>query len=354
MKPKISLLIIFTLLLLKFSVAQDYKPAYIIKNQRDTTFGTGFMSRDQETCTFKGISSDESILIHPEEIDAFRVIDGNYYVSRQIMESDGKIKWYFLEFLVDGEIDLFSISYSKRYFIKKENEPFLELNDKITSFTKIDGKEYTVKDHKYIGYMRVYMSDTPELYPEIDKLDNLSQRQLVKISTDYHNAVCSDDECVNYTKKIPKLTYQLELLTGAEFHNHYYSPVIGVLLHASKAALNNRISLNIGFLYSDKFYISKDYYKVKNYHYRIKIPLSFQIIFGHKALKPTIAIGFTTGAIYIDSFQGGLIYSISDKFAINLSAAIDGIIPLIMNEHRDIYDNPFGHTFNLGLLYKIK
>ena len=111
----------------------DFSPSLIVNRQNDTIYGVGNISKNQEYCLFKKFDAKDFTKYYPNEISAFRIIDGKYFVSREIKESNGKLNWYFLEFLVDGEIDLFSISSSGRYFIKKENEDFLELNDKIKS-----------------------------------------------------------------------------------------------------------------------------------------------------------------------------------------------------------------------------
>lgn len=355
MKAKIYILLIFTLSIIQnYAYPQKLKPAYIVKNKVDTIYGSGNVNRDQEFCFFERSGSKEKLKFYPQEIDAFRIIDGKYYVPRQIPDKKGELKWYFLEFLVDGEIDLFAISHYRRFFIKKDNEPFLELDDNDENIERIDGQEYMVKDKTYIGYIRVYMSETPELYPKIDRMDNLNQRDLVKISTDYHHAVCDDYDCINYSKKLIKITYQLELYSGAEYHNSYYTPMAGALLHISKPMKNSRFGIKVGLLYADHWAVDKSEYYPEERDYRIKIPLSVQFAFGKRKFKPAISVGFITGTWLLDTFQAGFIYSFSDKFGICLNGSIDGVIPLLLGNHNDMYNNPFGHSLSFGLVYTIK
>jgi len=71
----------------------DSKPAYIISSNGDTTFGTGYMGWSQDYCMFKKLNVSEFRLISPVEISAFRIIDGKNYVSGQVKDFDGKLKW---------------------------------------------------------------------------------------------------------------------------------------------------------------------------------------------------------------------------------------------------------------------
>ncbi|NJN25556.1 MAG: hypothetical protein HC819_06135 [Cyclobacteriaceae bacterium] len=268
----------------------EFKPSLIVNLQNDTIYGIGNISKNQEYCLFKKFDAKEFTKYYPNELSAFRVINGKYFVSREIKESDNKAKWYFLEFLVDGEIDLFLISSSGRYFIKKENEDFLELDDGINSIQNIGGKDYIVQNKQYLGYIRAYMSEAPELFPKIDEMDILDQRDLVNISIDYHNAICNEYECVNYTKFIPKVTYKLELLSGATYHNKYYAPQFGFLVHIWRPLKNEKLYLKMGIIYSDKPYLNKSIIKANEHDYNIKFPVSFQYVFGKRDFKQRLLL----------------------------------------------------------------
>lgn len=331
----------------------EFLPSLIVSHQNDTIYGVGNMSKNQEHCLFKSIDEEEYLKYYPDEINVFRIIGGKYYVSREITESNGKVKWYFLEFLVDGEIDLFAITSSGRYFIKKENEHFLELNDNIESVQAIKGKDYLIQDKRHLGYIRAYMSETPELFPKIDKMGRLSQRDLVNLSVDYHYAVCDEGGCVNYTKRIPKVTYKFELISGVTCHNNYYAPQVGFLVHIWRPLKNEKLYLKTGILYSDRPDWKKDYYKEDKYDYSIKFPVSFQYVFGRKDFKPTISIGFPTGIFPISSCQGGFIYSFSRKFELSFSGSVDGLLSLPLGEHRNLYNSALGHTLSFGLIYNL-
>ena len=96
MNTKLFLLTLILFILSIYSYSQkDFKPAYIIKNGIDTIYGTGNISVDHEYCLFKRIHAQKHTKIYPDEIDAFRIIEGKYYVSREIQEENEKIHKFF-------------------------------------------------------------------------------------------------------------------------------------------------------------------------------------------------------------------------------------------------------------------
>lgn len=178
--------------------------AYIITYGNDTINGYGDMNASQDYCVFKELSSDKRKKYFPQDIAAFRFEGGDYFVARQIPFNSNKSEFKFLELLVDGEVDLYALGSSGRFYLEMEGEEFLELQDNQYVTQEIDGRDYNVKDNRYIGYIRYYLKDAPELYPKIDKMDVLNQKDLVKIAVEYHNIVCDEYDCVDYTKKVSR------------------------------------------------------------------------------------------------------------------------------------------------------
>lgn len=364
MKLKKILITIFLLIVIKISFSQeDINSSFIIKNETDTIFGTIRLSPNQEYCLFKRVDDMEFKKYFPNEIDAIKIKDEKYFVSKQVIEPKGDLKWYFLEYLVDGEIDLYIITSVARYFIEKDGMELIEINDNIKIHKKIDGKDYIIIDKKYLGYLRLYMSEAPELHSKINSMNALSQKKLVKLSVDYHNTVCKNYQCINYTKEIPSITFKIETLTGFNRHNSYYSPHFGFLIHFNIPLKSRQLYIKGGILYSDSPYDFKSRNTKNEKDYGFLIPVSFQYVFGNKAFKPTIALGTQIYpvdsyqfalSLYMNFFQGGFQYSLSDKFELNFSSSIDGLAALSFGLHKDLFNNNFGHSFNFGLLYKIK
>ena len=348
------LLTIYLCILVQISFSQsDFKPAFIIKSSSDTVYGIGNMSKNQKYCLFKKAGSEEFTRYMPGEIKAFKIIEGKYYVPKHINENSNLKSWYFLEYLVDGEIDLYTIQKTDRFFLQKNDGELIELKDDIKKIRNIDGEEYMVQNKKYLGYIRATMKDAPELYPRIDQMAKLNQRNLVKISVDYHDAVCDDYDCINFTKKIPDNRYKIEIFSGFTRHNSFYSPHVGIMVHAWMPLTNERLYIKGGILYSDRPHWQK-ISPVHNSGYNIKFPVSLQYVFGKKSFKPTIAVGFPAGTFLTSSIQTGFIYSFSKDIELHINASLDGLIRYSKNYHDIYYDTPLAHSINVGLSYRLK
>jgi hypothetical protein len=347
MRQHIFFTLIFFLCFKNTYSQKDYVASYIIKNNLDTVFGFGIISLDQKYCLFKKNNDSVVVKYNPGDIDALRIINGKYYKSMQIPFDTDSLRWCFLEYLVDGEIDLFALDYDRKFFMKKENEPLIELNDRKSYNKKIDGVEYNIHDTKYLRYMKYYMQDAPQLLPKIEKLDRLYQSNLVNIAVDYHNAVCKNYECINYTKKITKQFIKIESAFGINYHNRYYSPFISTLFHLVPFTRQEYFFIVIGLLYSDKPHYMKENDEIDKYDYNITFSGSCEFVIGKKRIKPILSFGYIYE--YGPTIQTGLIYSISNRFELIMKGAYDGY-PFYSKLY---FNNSFGHSLSLGFIYKL-
>jgi hypothetical protein len=151
----------------------------------------------------------------PDEIICIRFSDSKNYVSREIInkktkdnifEKDTivfKHEKYFLEYLLDGKVDIFVLHEidKKRYFIEKPGTPISELKFSETIIIE-KGIKYTYVDPRLKGFLLYYMSDSPSIREQIANLKSLNQKALINLSEKYHYSVCPDEECINYTKKL--------------------------------------------------------------------------------------------------------------------------------------------------------
>lgn len=349
---KLFFLFFWITLFFEVSAQKGFEPAFIVKKS-DTIFGTGRMSNNQKYCLFKKTVEDDYNTYYPGDVDLFRIVDGKYYVSRQIEEPNGKLEWYFFEFLVQGEINLFLlVSNTSRYFIEKDEDNLIELHDNVKRNVQVEGRDFTMIDRIYIGLIKAYMKDAPELFDRIDGLGSLNQRDLVKLSVDYHNLVCDDYECIDYTKRIPKVLYKLEAVSGINYHNSFYTPHFGFLLHVWRPLISQRLYIKTGIIYSDRPDFRK--HTRKNDKYSIKVPLSFQYVIGENAFKPSVGYGYSTGIYFISSLNLGFIYSFSEKMELSFSSSVDGpFLFALPGIYESVFDNRFAHTISFGLLYTL-
>jgi hypothetical protein len=193
--------ILFIIFLLSANLifAQSYlKPAYIITKQNDTIWGKGIIDTKQNYCLF--MPNNERIqYVYPDKAKEFRILNGGKYLSKQVDN-----KFIFLEYLVEGELDLFVLRKdgADRYFIQKADRPLMEIIYDKEELAYIDGIQYQYRDKRYVGLMKTYMMDSPEMYHQIDKMEVIKQQSLIDLAEKYHNSICFDRECIVYTKKL--------------------------------------------------------------------------------------------------------------------------------------------------------
>ena len=179
----------------------DFKRGFIVVED-DTIHG--FIdyttpNTNSNYCFFKRDSLDEILKYTPHEIDAYGIDSSKLFV-RKTVTIDDKQETVFLEYLVDGVVDLY---YCRRlntnfYFIEKEGTIY-SLSNKEVAIT-VNSQEMIKESKEYVGILAWLMSDAKEIRSEIYSTE-LNHNSLIKLSKDYHNTVCDDEECIVYFKK---------------------------------------------------------------------------------------------------------------------------------------------------------
>ncbi|WP_016775860.1 hypothetical protein [Anaerophaga thermohalophila] len=187
---KLKNLILFGLL---FSIGllnaqTDFRPGYIIKNTGDTLNGDIDYRGDllmSRLCKFR---DKENIIkdYSPNDIIAFRFIDGKYYVSREI--NDRRV---FLEYLIKGKVNIYYMrdENGDHYYLDKEDVKLTEIPYE-EGIKYIDDKQVFYESKKHIGLLNYFMQDAPEFQSRIQSLKKPEHQTLIKLAEDYHNAVC--------------------------------------------------------------------------------------------------------------------------------------------------------------------
>jgi hypothetical protein len=218
---------IFTLVILFFSKGiiysqSEFRNGYVIKNNNDTIFGLINYSSivNFKKCVFKKNTHSEIIEFVPNEIKAYRFIDGKYYISKQL-ETNKTKDLIFLEFLINGIVDiyLYRDSYGDHYFIDKGDSILIELKNEKKTIV-LNNIEYQKESKEYIGTLKYIFQNSPSVSKKADRV-SLNSKSLIDITREYHENICSNEECIIYEKKIPKLRPQLEigLLIGLNVYN---------------------------------------------------------------------------------------------------------------------------------------
>lgn len=250
-KQLVSLLFLCSIALSSIYSQVDFRSGSIITPNQDTI--RGFIDYKSNSslsnfCRFKTKQDSDVQEYTPSTISGFRFDGGKYYIAKKV-ERDT----FFLEFLIQGEVDIFylRIGNEDRYFLEKEKLDLIEIPYK-ESVKKQDGKHYLHTTKKHIGILNYYMKDAPRLKTRIDKFGKPNHDNLINLARNYHNMVCEDEICVVFEDKIPKVVLSPEFRMGL-FHLNNSETFIdknviqyGLLLHIEMPRRYNKLYAEIG------------------------------------------------------------------------------------------------------------
>ena len=204
-------ILVLTLFTLNLYSQDKMDSCFYVTGENDTIRGTGFMDKNQVSFSFRAFQSNQLHVFTPEDIREIKFSDGRYFLSQTIINTKliggffGKVDVYeskfncFLEYLFDGEVDILRL-YDRgfnRYFIVKEGLPMKELVYEEKYYRK-EGKTHSYIDHKFKGYLRIYMSDSPETWELIDNLRTFNEKILLDLVESYHRNIAYDGELTRY------------------------------------------------------------------------------------------------------------------------------------------------------------
>jgi hypothetical protein len=289
-------LVSFLILITSGLLAQrDFRPGYIISYNNDTTFGRInykgelFMSRE---CEFRDTISENVNLFLPDDILAYRFIDGKYYVSREV---DGSK--VFMEFLINGEINIYSWrhKYGDHFFIEDDSTSLTEIPFE-EGIRYIDDKPVFFESTKHTGVLLYFMKDAPELESRIKSIKKPDQKNLIKLAEDYHNIVCQDEECIIYEAN--KSPVFIELLFEAGYLNMNFDKVTDVLKQENHIDLNLVLYIGMPRVNENLYFKTGIQYKgviadsVDVKYNVFTFPFAMEYRFQKRKFQPTLGFGF--------------------------------------------------------------
>ena len=211
---------LFCLIFLQFCFIsfgqKGYRPGYIITYNSDTL--RGFIKlksnfENSKSCIFKEEKNQPPKVFSPDDIGAYRIENGKYYLSKDIV-IDSLKKKIFLEYLVDGIVNLYYYKDPGReyYFIEKDTILSRLSNERSTVTVKGTGPQgeyeesYFKNSNQYKRILQYLFQESPEVLKEIPNTA-FDYRPLIKITEDYHKSVCKDFNCIDFTKSTNKSLY---------------------------------------------------------------------------------------------------------------------------------------------------
>ncbi len=355
---KFKKLVLFGLLLScgVLNAQTDFRPGYIIKTIGDTIFGQIDYRGDiimSSLCKFKDVHNT-IIEYSPNDIEAFRFLESKYYVTKVIDN-----KKAFLEYLIKGKINIYYMRDEKgdHYYLDKEDVELTEIPYE-EGIEYVDNKRVFYNSKKHIGLLIYCTQDDPDLIAEIRSIKKPEHQNLIKLAEDYHNAVCNDEKCIIYEKRLPLLKISMLPYVGLAKYKGWdkFINELGGYLYIWAPRTNENIYFKTGLVYHKIFDTST---VLKIY----KIPIQIQYIYRAKRIQPKLSGGFDilslklnkynddyfyNGLIYTFCLNTGLDYKISNKIYLSTAFNTDITPPIIVSTNEDLKFHLISYSMFIG------
>jgi len=247
------------------SAQSNFKHGYVIKNNNDSIVGLVDFRTDgvnSTVCRFKSSDTDAEQLFYPGDIAKYRFInEGKYYVSREV-EIDSVTRRVFLEYLVQGMMDLYYYYYDDK--IRQDYYFFENSDGKMISITMVPDPIVNTKriksDEKYKGVLVYLFQDYPAITKDMKNI-TFVREDMINITKEYHNLVCTTGEdCVEFENDYKKkyIDVKFSAYAGVYYMDYgfeqkilklydsptFVSPAIG----AQMSVVNPRWSKSVSFV----------------------------------------------------------------------------------------------------------
>lgn len=396
--------IVFLLLSNKTVSGQNsYKSGYIVTNNNDTIYGLIKLRSNylnNRSCNFKKVAEDSPELLSPSDIKAYKIENSKFYISKIISLRDTN-RVVFLEFLLDGIVNLYYFKdiVEEYFFIEKDNTLY-ELSNERKIITK-DYDQFFWNSNQYIGALSYLFKESPELSDKIKKT-GFSYKSLIKITEDYHNNVCKEYECINYTKStkikiclepnISLVNSWMGLKTSTDLAqntklaigiNFKFNPVKVFHLWNFLVGINYSSNHFNGDFENQLFFTTPRTYRIEAKYSIIRVPIVLEYSFPAKKIQPFLSVGYnnvfilnpeadikvvfdndligeTVGELDFQKYQCGLLsgigvrYIINDKSNIFLKSDFEYRIPSSSFSRTLDYQRVMALIFNIGYSFAIK
>jgi hypothetical protein len=299
------------------SAQTDFREGYIVSSNLDTVNGMIDFHGDimnSRYCTFK----DQANIItryEPGKIVSYRYINGKYYISKIIRNTDNSVQLLFVEYLVQGKKNLYYYrnETGNHYMFDIRKDTLAE----IPYYEKMiyeDQSAYIFESRKHIAYLKAYFSDCPALFKDIDKIKAPGINNLVSITKEYHHLQCNDSSCIVYYKPVPRVKIAFEPVVGAiQFHSDYlghsnYTTMIGGFFYLWLPRSNENIYFKTGVLFPFLNDLSIN-----------RIPLQLEYLFPCKLIQPKFDFGMDiyregSAVIWMPAIAAGALMKLSKSF----------------------------------------
>ena len=234
------------------------QPGYVITNTGDTLRGNIDLrtnERMSKQCDFWANGETTCKTYMPGDIEGFRFDNnGKYFVTRRL-NLTGTPELYFAEFMVQGKMNLYCISYSQDdyYFFEREDGEMARLTSReITNYSNSysealqESKDNLKEKKEEYGKVKYLLQKSWKAVEDLDATQHLSKKKLVNVVREYHNDVCTDgSKCMvyEYKSKADKLEFSFKAFAGFA---HYSTETIGAQIYPDENYPGNAFEIGVG------------------------------------------------------------------------------------------------------------
>jgi hypothetical protein len=332
----------------------DWKTGYIIKNSGDTVFGM-IENRDSKAnsnhCYFRKDEVSETFRYGPTELEGYRIHDGKFYVSKNIAGGDS-IRKLFLEFLIEGRVNVFHYKDDKsHFFIEKEGKLHELINT--TIIKEINGTKYFIDQKEYLGLLNSLMKDA-NIESFIDK-SRLESKSLIKIAKNYHERVCTNEQCIIYEKKIKPVHATLGFHIGESINRFNFGDEL-ISDYRMSSYLGCRVEFENIINYSENLTLQVDLNVQKFSKYNFKEKFKFTTISYNGSYYTIYDETYTNGQKDIDIDLKAVVLKL--PVVVNYTFSKGKIRPylglgisntVVVSQNKDFIYTIFYHEFNQSI-----
>ncbi len=285
----------------------DYKPGYLVKNNKDTI--KGFIEESIESdyskqVNFKSDSASSVQIFLPGDIQYFGV-GSAIYKSISFLNTDPEIlkrDSCFAKKLVTGKYDLFVFSRRDRqfYLIKNDTSIYFLYNSLLSNNGEL------ITQGNYINTLNLISIPCEKLASRYDRV-GFGEKEMSEFVLALNKCI-SPETAVSYYQK-PKSVMQIFIFAGGLPLGTQSQLTMEGLMRFSLPAVNKNTFLNVGFHYSsthsvqsfgDPYYGS---YSRNSIHTIYSVPLTVQYDFINGIIRPYIYGG--VGIAYLHQTVSG-------------------------------------------------
>jgi outer membrane protein W len=370
---RLSFILLFALFSSFISAQTNFIDGYIITNEQDTIYGMINFKTDKDNCNRCEFKSAPNVPVKtylPGEIHAYRFSKvGKYYVSHPITIAHVE-RNVFLEFLVDGTMDLYYYLDGDKsyYFFENESNQLIALTKKADEFVS---KTQYKEDNSYKGVLSYIFRDYPSIEKKINKLE-FNRISMVKLTKEYHTLTCEAGQpCIEFENKYEEqyidlrfnvyaglvyIQYLFDQETMAEFYNATaYTPTIGAQVMLTYPRITKNLSLVLDFSLTN-LNLNTDYSGLFNYFPRNKRDYDYsmqaQMFTGKLGFRYTYLKGNIRPFVEIDG-NFTYLFNLSNRLSIKEYTSEDNFYVNEIESYGLLENRFVGYSLNIGLNYRI-